>query len=213
MKTFNLKDKVLSETEIKQFLIELGIRIDLLEDIDLTDLKTKYLTKDRTIYTKEESNRTYIYISTSSFESNACLIVSEPEGIRICEANYNRIGNGVNQEGTLYTRVVNKYPTCTYVSSCAVSLSKVNERLAKLTYFGDMDRREYSFSISVDPISLDGIGENIKVTNTLKAFRILDLFQKSHLKGKNMIKGKLVTASNEDVKDFEETHVFRFGGK
>ena len=162
----------------------------IIKNVDMRFL-SKYLTDNtREIEINELPNgRMSIYVTNGKDSSESCLIEAGYSYLRISEIKYRRVGNGTNQEGTLFVSIFRSKENELVRDGYAVEISDINEHEAKLTYFGDTNDRKTRFVINVDPKTLDGFGEEKKITNTLNHNNVLNLFRVPYLKGNNKING------------------------
>ncbi len=186
------------ESDIFPFISINGTPYDL-EIQNFLSNCVKYMTDDREILYSEKDGITRLYFSTSFEKSDACLLTIEDRFLKLEEANYNRVGNGINQDGIITTRTMSFKNNALKEESYAISLTKVVNRTAKITYFGDLNNLEASFAIDVDPNTLDAYGKNRKITDTLNKNGSLVLFRKSRVKGINFIYGSREVSLEDDI--------------
>ena len=168
------------------------------DGVDLSFL-LRYRNEDRKFQVDMQDDKASIYIATSKKDTNSCLITLEKGLLRVQEMCYKRVGNGVNQEGTLTTRIFYEKSGRLIEEAYAITLFNLGVLRATLLYTGDLNDLSSSFSITVDAKTLDGYGEERKITDTLNENCALDLFRKGFLNGENIINGLRVQSSSEDM--------------
>ena len=199
-----------NEKRLYSFLHRLGFSQLLLRKVNIKTL-AKYMTEDRNVIFTELEDRKIIYITTGKKSNNACQLVINSNYFEFACINYNRVGNGINEDGmatvTKYVNLNDKLQNLSY----GIKLSILNSQdYATLTYFGDLfNKNNASFSIKVNPYTLDGYGSEARITETLNANNVLDIFRVAHLQGNNIINNQLVNYFDEDLSFLEKTQGFQ----
>ena len=206
---FKDENYIMEENNIYELLTKLGLNSELLSNVNVKSI-FEYFNGDRMVVLMENDIENSIYITTGTQNFNSCLINVKNNELKISEAYYNRVGNGVNQEGIVVTKILslnekdneqNKISKDIY----AISLFFNGNKNAKLTYCGDVQNIDSAFTINVDPITLEGKGRNLNITNTLNSKLALELFKKKYLQGVNNInKNLFIIDSSEDIFSLEK---------
>ena len=193
--------------KIYSFLRNLGVSQLLMRNINMKSI-SRHMSNDRKIIVSKKGEQNEIYITTGEFKDRACKILIGDKFFELANITYSRVGNGTNQEATaVVTKLVEKNGSVTD-NSYGLKLS-LRDQKAVLTYFGDLTNLSNgSFSIEVDPNTLDGFGEESRITDTLNNHNALDIFRISYLEGNNRIDDKNIFSRNVDLKFLEHDKTF-----
>ena len=204
MSDFKSQNKIMNEMDIYALLYSFGLNGQLVNNIDIKTI-FNYMNGERKIIVSILEDRNIIYMAPRENKSKACLVTITKELFELSEVTYKRVGNGVNQAGTIinhrYLIRANKIVNESY----GLKLSFLSTG-AIITYYGDlndMNNRSNNFSIEVNPNTLAGYGREKEITDLLELNHALDLFRKSNLQGQNNINGKNVSFDMEDFTIFE----------
>ncbi len=161
----------------------------------------KYLDYNRGSVLEEKPDGSLsFYITTGLKTNNSCLIEANHGFLKVSEIIYSRVGNGINQEGTLVVKYYFAKEDKLVEDGYAIKLSDLTKKKGKLTYFSDLsDLSAKNFTITIDPSTLDGYGDTINLTDMFNMTNTLVLFKKPLLKGRNMINGSYVVSKSTDL--------------
>ena len=186
MKVFSVKElnDVSNSFKSDEFYINIANIIKSKAIIRHAELQflSKYLVDDtRDVEVDKLPNGNLsVYVTNGLNSNDACLLEAGHGFLKIAEIKYKRVGNGINQEGDLFVRVLKAHEDKVIKDSYSIGI-------------GNLTNLSPSFAIRVNPKNLVGFRNDSKMTDILNKEDAFRLFRKPYLKGDNIINNQHIT--------------------